>query len=137
MGLIPRQEDVAAFVGAGASGFVLKNTALGDVLSTIRSVAQGVDVVPPQPMRSVVSRMALEAAPGKRPELLEALRFTSREWQVFDLAGAGWSNRDIARWLRMSIHDVKSHMQNLLEKLALRARLEDDAGASTRSAAVA
>jgi DNA-binding NarL/FixJ family response regulator len=131
MGLLLLQEDVADFVNAGASGFVRKNAPIGDVLTTLRSVARGVDVVPPPPILSVSSRSSLAAARGGEPPLLEAVRLTKRELQVIGLAGGGQSNREIASRLHIPLHSVKSHMQNLLEKLVLRTRLESDASVSS------
>jgi DNA-binding NarL/FixJ family response regulator len=126
MGLLPLQEDVTDFVRAGASGFVMKNAPMTEVLTTIRSVARGVDVVPPQLSLSALSQIALEAPLGGRPRMLDAVRLTSRELQVIGLAGDGQSNQEIASRLDIPLHTVKSHMQNLLEKLALRTRLEMD-----------
>jgi DNA-binding NarL/FixJ family response regulator len=130
MGLLPFQEEVTDFLGAGASGFIMKDAPLGDVLRTIRTVARGVDVIPPQLTLSIVSRLALEAAPGGRSRMLEAVRLTGLERRVIALEGNGHSNREIASRLHLPLHAVKSHMQNLLEKLALRTRLEPDASVS-------
>ena len=47
MDLLPAPEDVIEFVQAGANGFIMKNASVEDLVSTIRSVAQGADVVPP------------------------------------------------------------------------------------------
>jgi DNA-binding NarL/FixJ family response regulator len=102
----------------------LKNAPVVDVLTTLRTVARGVDVVPQQLTLSVISRIALEAERGGRLKALEAVRLTPRELQVIGLAGAGESNDAIASRLGLPLQTVKSHMQNLLEKLALRTRLE-------------
>jgi DNA-binding NarL/FixJ family response regulator len=56
---------------------------------------------------------------------------TERERQVIDLIGEGLSNKAIAARLHVAIHTVKSHVHNVLEKLALRTRLE--VAAFTRS----
>lgn len=47
MGLLPLQEDIAGYVKAGASGFIMKDASLEDFLMTIRRVAEGADVLPP------------------------------------------------------------------------------------------
>jgi DNA-binding NarL/FixJ family response regulator len=52
------------------------------------------------------------------------LCLTSRERQVIDLLGEGLSNKEIATRLHIAVHTVKSHVHNILEKLALRSRLE-------------
>ncbi len=52
------------------------------------------------------------------------MRLTSRERQVIDLLGEGLSNKEIAIRLHIAVHTVKSHVHNVLEKLALHSRLE-------------
>ena len=130
MGLLPLQEEVTDFLKAGASGFVLKNAPIGEVLTTIRSVAQGVDVVPPQVALSLFSHLSLEVAQDASQRRMDAVRLTKRELQIVSLAGDCLSNQEIALRLHIPVHAVKSHLQNLMEKLALRTRLESDAPVS-------
>jgi DNA-binding NarL/FixJ family response regulator len=124
MGLLPRHEDVADFVRAGASGFVMKDAPLEDFVETIRRVADGADVLPPQLTGSLFSQIAARAIEGGKSPVLEAVRLTQRERQVVDLIGEGMSNKEIAARLHVAIHTVKSHVHNVLEKLALHTRLE-------------
>lgn len=124
MGLLPLQEDVAAFVRAGASGFIMKDASLDDFLRTIRMVADGTDVLPPQLTGSLFSQIARQAVRGGAAPVLAGVRLTQRERQVIDLIGQGLSNKEIAAQLHIAIHTVKSHVHNVLEKLALHTRLE-------------
>jgi DNA-binding NarL/FixJ family response regulator len=124
MGLLPVQEDVAAFVRAGASGFIMKDASFEDFLGTIRAVAAGADVLPPQLTGSLFGQIAQYAVRARAAPVLEGVRLTERERQVIDLLGEGLSNKEIAARLRIAIHTVKSHVHNVLEKLALRTRLE-------------
>jgi DNA-binding NarL/FixJ family response regulator len=55
---------------------------------------------------------------------MEAVRLTKQERQVIDLLSEGLSDKDIAARLHVAIHMVKSHVHNVLEKLALHSRLE-------------
>ncbi|MEO8636838.1 MAG: response regulator transcription factor [Gemmatimonadales bacterium] len=126
MGLLPVPEDVTDLVRAGASGFVMKNSPIADILTTIRSVVQGVDVMPAQLTLSAIAQSALEVARSGSAALLEATRPNRRELQVLALAGDGLSNRDIATRLRVPVYTVRSHLQNLMEKLTLRIRLEPE-----------
>ena len=59
-----------------------------------------------------------------KAQVLEAVRLTNRERQVIDLLGEGLSNKEIATRLHIAVHTVKSHVHNVLEKLALHSRLE-------------
>jgi DNA-binding NarL/FixJ family response regulator len=131
MGLLPLQEDVAAFVRAGASGFIMKDASFDDFLRTIRTVADGADVLPPQLTGSLFGQIARQAVRGGTATVLEGVRLTERERQVIDLISEGLSNKEIAARLHIAIHTVKSHVHNVLEKLALHTRLE--VAAFTRS----
>jgi len=131
MGLLPLHEDVADFVRAGASGFVMKDAAFDDFVRTIRLVADGTDVLPTQLTGSLFTQIAQRAVVGGKSPVLEAVRLTQRERQVVELIGEGLSNKEIAASLHVAIHTVKSHVHNVLEKLALHTRLE--VAAFTRS----
>jgi DNA-binding NarL/FixJ family response regulator len=124
MGLLPIQEDVAAFVRAGASGFIMKDASFDDFLRTIRAVADGADVLPPQLTGSLFGQITRQVLSRGRAPVLEGVRLTERERQVIDLLGEGLSNKEIAGRLHIAIHTVKSHVHNVLEKLALHTRLE-------------
>ena len=124
MGLLPLQLDVPTFVRAGASGFVMKDASFEDFLTTIRRVAAGAEVLPPALTHSLFSQIALNPARVGETQCLESIRLTSREIQVVELLGAGLSNKELAERLNIAVHTVKSHVHNVLEKLALHSRLE-------------
>jgi DNA-binding NarL/FixJ family response regulator len=124
MGLLPAQEDIADFVTAGASGFIMKDASFDDFLATIRTVAAGAQVLPHELTSSLFTQIAALAIRKGKPRLLEAVGLTERERQVIDLIGEGLSNKEIAARLHIAVHTVKSHVHNVLEKLALRTRLE-------------
>jgi DNA-binding NarL/FixJ family response regulator len=124
MGLLPLQEDVANYVRAGASGFIMKDASFEDFVATIRAVAGGAEVLPQALTNSLFSQIARHAPAGNRARVLDAVRLTTRERQVIDLLGEGLSNKEIATRLHIAVHTVKSHVHNVLEKLALRSRLE-------------
>ena len=124
MGLLPIQEDVADFVRAGASGFIMKDASFDDFFATIRAVAGGGEVLPPALTNSLFAQIARNLPVDSRARTLEAVRLTNRERQVIDLLGEGLSNKEIAIRLHIAVHTVKSHVHNVLEKLALRSRLE-------------
>jgi DNA-binding NarL/FixJ family response regulator len=124
MGLLPLHEDIADFVRAGASGFVMKEASLAEFLGTIRQVAGGAQVLPTQLTGSLFSQIAERAVTGGKSPVLEAVKLTHRERQVVELIGEGLSNKEIASRLHVATHTVKSHVHNVLEKLALHTRLE-------------
>ena len=124
MGLLSAQEDVADYIRAGASGFIMKEASFEDFFSTIREVAGGAEVLPPALTNSLFAQIASNAAKGSKSRVLDAVRLTNRERQVVGLLGEGLSNKEIATRLHIAVHTVKSHVHNVLEKLALRSRLE-------------
>jgi len=124
MGLLPLEEDVANYVRAGASGFIMKDAVFEDFFATIRAVAGGAEVLPQTLTNSLFSQVARTAAKGRKTRAMEAVRLTKRERQVIDLLGEGLSNKAIAVRLHIAIHTVKSHVHNVVEKLALHSRLE-------------
>jgi DNA-binding NarL/FixJ family response regulator len=124
MGLLPVQEDVATYVRAGASGFIMKDASFEEFFATIRAVAGGAEVLPRALTNSLFSQIARNSGGGNKARVLEAVRLTSRERQIIDLLGEGLSNKEISTRLNIAIHTVKSHVHNVLEKLALHSRLE-------------
>jgi len=124
MGLGPLQEDVADFVRAGASGFIMLDASFEDFFATIRAVAGGAEVLPPALTNSLFSQIAKNVPLADRTRVMETVRLTQRERQVIDLLGEGLSNKEIAIRLHIAVHTVKSHVHNVLEKLSLHSRLE-------------
>jgi DNA-binding NarL/FixJ family response regulator len=124
MDLLPIHEDIAEFVHAGVSGFIMKDATIEDLVDTIRMVAQGIPVLPPQMTGALFSQIAREAVSSGRPKTLEAVRMTSRERDVINLIAEGESNKAIARRLHISPHTDKSHVRNIMEKLTLHTRLQ-------------
>ena len=124
MDLLPVHEDIAEFVHAGVSGFIMKDATLEDLVDTIRKVAKGIPVLPPQMTSALFSQIAREAMSSGRPKALDAVRMTSRAREVINLIAEGESNKAIARRLHISPHTVKSHVRNIMEKLTLHTRLQ-------------
>jgi DNA-binding NarL/FixJ family response regulator len=124
MDLLPIHEEIVEYVHAGVSGFVMKDASLEDLVATIRSVADGIDVLPPAMTGSLFSQIAREAISRGRPLLLDSVRMTPREREVIDLIAEGMSNKEIAKRLHIATHTVKSHVRNIMEKLTLHTRLQ-------------
>ena len=124
MDLLPVNEEIMEYVNAGVSGFVLKDASFDEFLTTIRSVAAGTKVLPPRMTESLFSQIAREVDGQEPAQVLEAVRMTPREREVIDLIGEGLSNKEIAQRLNIATHTVKSHVRNVMEKLALHTRLQ-------------
>ena len=124
MDLLPVHEEIVEYVNAGVSGFIMKDASLEDLADTIRSVAGGVNVLPPQMTGSLFSQIARDAVAKGRPIALESVRMTPRERDVIALISEGLSNKEIAKRLHIAAHTVKSHVRNIMDKLTLHTRLQ-------------
>ena len=135
MDLLPVHEDIMDFVNAGVSGFIMKDATVDDLVSTIRSVAGGAHVLPPQMTSSLFSQIAKDAIAKGRPEVLDSVRMTPREREVINLIAEGLGNKEIASRINVATHTVKSHVRNIMEKLTLHTRLQIAAYANQRETA--
>ena len=125
MDLIPLQADIFEFVQAGVSGFMLKDISVAEFLKTIRSVMEGTQVLPPHLTGSLFTQIVEHAINGLSPgKLNESIMMTKRERQVIALIADGNTNKEIAQKLHLSTYTVKSHVHNILEKLALNTRVQ-------------
>jgi DNA-binding NarL/FixJ family response regulator len=125
MDLIPLQADVFEFVQAGVSGFILKDANVTDFFKTIRTVYQGTKVLPPHLTGTLFSQIVEHAISGSSASVIDkSVRMTKREKQVVELIADGFTNKEIAQKLHLSPYTVKSHVHNVLEKLALNTRVQ-------------
>ncbi len=124
MDFAPLQADILQYVKAGADGFILKDASLNDFLSTIRSVAEGSTILPTILVDSLFSQIVEHAAKDDNSKLKESFLMTKREKEVIILVGEGMSNKEIGKNINVSTYTVKSHIHNIMEKLALHTRLE-------------
>lgn len=125
MDLLPVENDILDFVRAGASGFILKNAMVNEFLKTIRTVASGEKVLPPHMTDSLFSQIVERAVNGsEHVDLKFAVRMTQREKEVIELIADGLTNKEIGLKLHLSPYTVKSHVHNILEKMALHTRVQ-------------
>jgi DNA-binding NarL/FixJ family response regulator len=124
MDLLPVHEEIADFVNAGVAGFILKDATFEDFVGTIRSVADGARVLPAPMTGTLFSQIAKVAVSRGREAALESVRMTQREREVIALIAVGLSNKEIAHRLGIATDTVKSHVRNVMEKLALHSRLQ-------------
>jgi DNA-binding NarL/FixJ family response regulator len=102
---------------AGASGFLLKDTAPEDMLAAIRTLAAGDALLAPGITRRLIREFAARPEPPDRPSpaLLESL--SAREREVLIEVAGGWSNAEIGERLHISAATAKTHVSRLLMKL--------------------
>ena len=102
---------------AGASGFLLKDTAPEELLAAIRTLAAGDALLAPSVTRRLIREFAARPEPEERPspKLLETL--SAREREVLAEVAGGWSNAEIGERLHISAATAKTHVSRLLMKL--------------------
>ena len=115
------EEYIRQVLAAGALGYVLKDAAARDLLGAIRSVYQGEAVLSPAITRLVIEDY-LRWGDIRPPDSSNGL--TSREREVLQLIAEGYTNKEIAEILCISIKTVQSHRTNLMSKLDLHDRGE-------------
>lgn len=93
-------------------------------MATIRSVGGGDKVLPPRMTQSLFSQIARVVESTGPARVIEDVRMTPREREVIELIGEGLSNKEIAERLDIASHTVKSHVRNVMDKLALHTRLQ-------------
>jgi DNA-binding NarL/FixJ family response regulator len=109
---------------AGASGFMLKDAPPEEITAAVRIVAGGDALLAPAVTRAVIDQFArrpADLAPSEPPSLTE---LTPREREVFALLVQGLSNPEICQQLVISEATVKTHVARILQKLALRDRVQ-------------
>jgi DNA-binding NarL/FixJ family response regulator len=134
MDLRPGQ-DMIRFVSAGVAGFTLKDATVDELVDTIRAVASGAYVLPCGMTSSLFAQVVKKVAVRGRIALHDVVRMTTRETEVVVLIGDGLSNKEIAARLDIAADTVKTHVRNVMEKLALHTRLQIAAYAHRTTAA--
>ncbi|QZY29601.1 response regulator [Nocardioides coralli] len=117
-------EYVFEALRAGASGFLLKDAPAEELAEAIRVVAAGDSLLAPQVTRRVIDAFVGRAAPPRTTPDGRLAHLTPRELEVLRLLARGLSNQDISRTLFVSEGTTKTHVSNVLAKLALRDRVQ-------------
>ncbi|WP_328555655.1 response regulator transcription factor [Streptomyces sp. NBC_00358] len=116
-------EYVYGALRAGASGFLVKDMGLDDIITAVRVVAAGDALIAP-----AVTRRLIQDFTAARPELAREQRelkgVTEREREVLTLVGSGLSNTEIAERLFISVATAKTYLTRLLSKLDARDRVQ-------------
>jgi DNA-binding NarL/FixJ family response regulator len=116
-------EYVYDALGAGASGFLLKDSPPEQLVNAIRVVAGGEALLAPSVTSRLIEQFArTRALSSPPPPGLDEL--TARELEVFKLMARGLSNAEIASSLVVSDTTIKTHVARLLSKLGLRDRVQ-------------
>ena len=116
------EEYVLQILQAGASGYLLKQSAVGELVTAIQAVDQGDSYLSPAISRKVVDGYVRQAREQSQVDPYEQL--TDREREVLHLIAEGYSTQEIADLLFISPKTVRGHRSSLTEKLDLHSNAE-------------
>ncbi|GIF46802.1 LuxR family two component transcriptional regulator [Asanoa ferruginea] len=116
-------DNVYGALRAGASGFLVKDMALDDILDAVRVVAAGDALIAPSVTRRLIAEFAGRPVAASPARPLAVTGITEREREVLTLVGQGLSNTEIAQRLTISVATAKTHVARLFTKLDARDRV--------------
>jgi DNA-binding NarL/FixJ family response regulator len=108
---------VIAMLEAGASGYLLKNSASDELLTALEAVMRGETYLSPAIAGSVVAQ-AIQGGSAARPG--EQRQLSVREREVLQLVAEGKSSKEIGAILQFAVPTVETHRRQIMEKLSLR-----------------
>jgi DNA-binding NarL/FixJ family response regulator len=119
--VIAEESEVLDAIIAGASGYLLKDASVEQIVSGIQTAARGESLISPRVAGKLMHR--LREIPTSRPEPPRE-ELTQRELAVLELVAEGHDNAEIAERLFISQNTVKSHVSNILAKLQVENRVQ-------------
>jgi len=111
------EEYIFQFLQAGASGYLIKKTAPKELVSAIQAAYRGDSFLSPSISRKVIDEYLRHVEEAGKPNSYAQL--TDREREVLQLIVEGFSNKEIAEQLHLSVKTIGNHRLNLMEKLDL------------------
>ncbi len=123
-------EKLFAAIQNGAQGYLLKNMHSAELMAMLRRALEGDAAISPALAGRMLeefrrlSRLGATLAPGAKSEPGEAVELSAREQEILGQVAQGWTDKEIAAALSLSIHTVKTHLRNILAKLQVGGRKE-------------
>lgn len=111
-------EKIFRSLQAGASGYLIKQTAPAELLAAIADVQRG-----GAPMTNSIARRVVQYFQQRKP-VNESENLTQREHEILDLIAQGHRDKEIADKLSLSVRTVGTHVRNIYDKLHVRSRTE-------------
>lgn len=118
--------DTLRYIEAGAAGYILKDSSLSELLQVVRLAQRGEAHVSTKMAGVMMERLSRFARMFSVVEhgMERNARLTSRELEVLQFIGEGFTNQEIAARLVVEIGTVKNHVHSILEKLNVKSRDE-------------
>jgi DNA-binding NarL/FixJ family response regulator len=118
------EADVTAAITAGASGYVIKDSPIDDVITAIRAAASGTAWLSPRAARAVLDRIRREHVEAGPAPQTPGEELSPREVEVLELVARGLDNNEIAAELCISPRTAKNHVSSILAKLGVTNRIQ-------------
>lgn len=126
LGLSESNEHILRYVEAGASGYVLRNDSVDDLIEAIHAAYQGQALISPEIAAALMERVAelSQLFSGLENDVLKEAELSPRELEVLELIGENMTNSEIADLLVIEVGTVKNHVHSILNKLEVNTRGE-------------
>lgn len=123
MGLAESEAEIIQYVEAGASGYILKEDSVEEMLRQIRAIYEGEALVTPEIASALINRVGeLSQLFSEAGQISGSAGLTPREREVLQLIGQKLTNQEIADRLVIEVGTVKNHVHSILEKLNVSSR---------------
>lgn len=116
------EEYLFRVLQAGASGYILKSAPDQDLLTAIRTIKSGAAYLHPSATKSLIQEFLQRVQKGEDVEQFNVL--TNREQEILTLIAKGYSNKEIAEQLIVSVKTIETHKAKIMEKLQIKTRHE-------------
>ncbi len=124
LGTTESEPSVAAYLEAGAKGYILKEMSFADLTFAMSQVMNGEVVCSNRAALFLIRKLSDLCSKDRRLRQIESLTLTFRELKIVELIAGGLTNEQIAAQLSISVHTVKNHVHNILDKLHVGSRLQ-------------
>lgn len=124
------EAHVLQSIEAGASGYLLKDSAPDNMLGEIRSLHSGGSPISPLIARQILTRFKHATAPPSTatvpvsPTNTEQVNLSGREKEVLELITKGFTAEEIAQLMQVSMHTVQTYVRRIYSKLKVNSRTE-------------
>jgi DNA-binding NarL/FixJ family response regulator len=113
-------EEIVSLLRTGASGIISHDTTLVDLSRGIIAAGRGEIVLPQEMATKALVALARGEVVGEEP----SVTLTEREQEVLSFLAQGYTNKDIAQALFLSVRTVEAHLRNIFGKLGVTSRTE-------------
>ncbi|HIZ28399.1 MAG TPA: response regulator transcription factor [Candidatus Adamsella sp.] len=116
---INEKQSVLSAFHSGANAYCMKDIKSEELINIIKAVMTGAVWIDPNIARYVLDILQTTGIPAENKTPNNIFNLTAREKEILKLIAEGRSNKDIAEKLVLSLHTVKNHVKNIIQKLAV------------------